>query len=145
MDNNTIHITKVFDAPIEKVWDALTNPESLKQWKSPEGMTTPDAQVDLHVDGKYAITMAGEHAGPTGKVTVRGIYKQIVEPTKLVFTWQWEGQDEKTKITIELKELSDTKTEMNFRHEGFTDNESRNSHRSGWNSTFEKLETFLQM
>lgn len=36
MSDLKLELKQVFDAPIEKVWDAWTNPESLKEWKSPE-------------------------------------------------------------------------------------------------------------
>lgn len=144
MNDKKIEITRIFDAPIEKVWDAWTKAENLMQWKSPEGMTTPEAHVDLRVGGTYRVIMAGGHAGPNGKVIVGGTYKTIQKPNTLIFSWNWEGQDEETEITVLLKALSDTQTEMVFTHEGFVNKKSMKNHEHGWLSTFNKLEKFLK-
>lgn len=73
MINNQVKIIRVINSPIEKVWNAWVNPESLKQWKSPEGMTTPSVSVDLKIGGRYAVSMQGGHAEDK-VLTVRGIY-----------------------------------------------------------------------
>lgn len=142
MKNNSILIRRKLPAPIEEVWEAWTDPQQLMQWKSPESMTTPEATVDLKVGGEYSVTM--ERQPDPGKVTVRGVYKEIEKPTKLVFTWKWDGQEEETTVTVELKALSDTETELTLTHEGFVTEESKAQHNKGWESTFNKLEQFVQ-
>lgn len=68
-------ITRTFNASIERVWDAFTKVEDILAWHSPVGMINPFAEVDLRVDGKYAITM--EYIENKRQVTVRGVYKTI--------------------------------------------------------------------
>jgi uncharacterized protein YndB with AHSA1/START domain len=144
MDENKIVMTRTLEAPIETVWDAFTKPENLMQWKAPEGMSTPNAEVDLRIGGKYSITMAGGYAGPTGEVMVTGVYKQIEKPTTLIFTWQWIGQKEKTQVSVLLKKHADNKTELTLIHEGFETIDSRNNHSVGWEGTLKKLTEFLK-
>ncbi|HEX5430122.1 MAG TPA: SRPBCC domain-containing protein [Patescibacteria group bacterium] len=56
---------KTYDAPIEKVWQAWTDPEMLKQWWGPENVIIPECEVDLRIGGKFYIVMeAGEAMGP---------------------------------------------------------------------------------
>ena len=104
MENkNEFTIERVFDAPRELVWRALTEPEMLKQWWGPDNVTIPETEVDLRVGGKFYIVM---EAG-----VAMGQYKGIkwpmlaeftaVEPnSKLSYTAQaWtEGQKEETMI-----------------------------------------------
>ena len=144
-----LEIKQVFDAPIEKVWDAWTNAESLKQWKSPEGMTTPEAEVDLKVDGNWHVVMEGdmtngkEHAH---SLLLSGKYLEIEKPNKLVYTWLWEGQPadtHNTTVTVLLKKVDDNKTEVTLLHTGFPDQNMVDEHTFGWNSTLKNLEKFL--
>jgi len=44
-------ITRVFDAPRELVWNAWTEPESVKRWWGPKGFTAPFCRIDLRVGG----------------------------------------------------------------------------------------------
>ena len=143
MDENKISIVRVLDAPIENVWDAWTKPENLMQWKAPGAMSAADADVSLEVGEPYSVTMVGEEVGPTGKVTIGGVYKTIEKPNKLVFTWKWEGQDEETLVSVLLKSLGEDKTELTLIHEGFATVQSKERHAKGWESTLTKLGVFL--
>lgn len=150
MNNNQVKITKVLDASIEKVWDAWTNPESIKEWLSPEGMTNPEVTNDFKVGGKYRIVMEGHDMhDPThnGIMPVGGKYLEIEKPNKLVFSWLWENAPAKThttKITILLIKIDEEKTEMTLIHSDFADDNMRHEHDMGWKSTFNKLEQFLK-
>ena len=57
-------LERIYDASIEKVWDAWTEPEKLMQWWGPDNVTIPECEVDLRVGGKFNIVMeAGEGMG----------------------------------------------------------------------------------
>jgi uncharacterized protein YndB with AHSA1/START domain len=59
-----VTLERVYDASIEKVWDAWTDAEKLKQWWGPDNVTIPECEVDLRVGGKFNIVMeAGEGMG----------------------------------------------------------------------------------
>lgn len=148
MTNSEVKITKVFNVPIDKVWDALTNPESIKQWHAPEGMTNPEVTGELLVGGKYKIVMEG-HNMPNesynGIMSVGGEYIEIDKPHKLVFTWLWDGapaQTHTTTVSMTLNDMGD-KTELELIHNGFADDNMMLEHNAGWESTLTKLEKFL--
>ncbi len=150
MDDNQVKITKILHASIDMVWDAWTNPESIKQWLSPEGMTNPEVSSDFSIGGTYRIVMEGrnmpnpEH---NGLMAVGGKYLEIEKPTKIVFSWLWESapaETHTTKIMILLKEIDEKQTEMTLIHSDFADDTMRHEHDMGWNSTFNKLEKFLK-
>jgi uncharacterized protein YndB with AHSA1/START domain len=50
-------ITRIFDAPREKVWKAWTDPERVKRWWGPKDFTAPVIKIDLRVGGKYLYCM----------------------------------------------------------------------------------------
>lgn len=55
---------RTYDAPIETVWKAWTQPEMLREWWGPEKTTITECEVELRVGGKIYIVMeAGEGMG----------------------------------------------------------------------------------
>jgi len=77
-----VTITRVFDAPRQRVWNAWTNPKLLAQWWWPHGLTSPVCEVDARPGGAILIHMSG--LGLVGSMT--GIYKEVVPPERLVYT-----------------------------------------------------------
>lgn len=144
MEEEKITVHRVFKAPIEKIFTAFTNAEELKKWHSPEGMIIPEAESVLQVGGEYFMTMQDESNAE--KYTVRGVYKEVDVPNKIVFTWKWDwdvgGQD--TIVTVVFKKLSETETQVNLTHTGFEGKSSRDEREKGWISTFNKLEQMLE-
>ncbi len=107
-------LERIYDASPETVWQAWTNPETLKQWWGPLNVTIPECEVDLRVGGRFYIVMeAGEGMGEY-KGTLWPMLAEftVVEPqAKLFYTAQaWtEGQKENTTI--------DQATEITFTEE----------------------------
>jgi uncharacterized protein YndB with AHSA1/START domain len=52
-----VSVTRVFDAPVELVWKAWTDPEYVKQWWGPTGFTCPLAEMDFRVGGVSLVCM----------------------------------------------------------------------------------------
>src|SRR4249920_4168291 len=76
-------LTRLINAPREKVYRAWTDPELLKQWFAPLPYTTPVAELDVRPGGANLIVMRG----PEGKdMPNRGVYLEVVENERLVFT-----------------------------------------------------------
>jgi uncharacterized protein YndB with AHSA1/START domain len=83
-----IVITRVFDAPRAQVFQALIDPQLIPHWWGPrEGKMIVD-RMEVRPGGAWRFV----HRGPTGDETAfRGIYREITPPTKLVYTFEWEG------------------------------------------------------
>lgn len=133
-----LEITRIFDAPPERVFDAWLL-KSWGDWAGPPGVRGEVTLMEPHVGGRYRIVM---HTPDGNILSVGGIYKEIVRPSKLVMSWMWEHGDTDTLITLTFKP-SGKGTELFMRHEGFSSDERRDSHNKGWNGTFDKLEAFL--
>jgi len=95
-------LTRLIDAPREKVYRAWTDPELLKQWFAPLPYTTPVAELDIRPGGSAFIVMRG----PDGKdLPNHGVYLEVVANQRLVstdaYTKAWEPS-EKPFMTLIL-------------------------------------------
>lgn len=76
-------LTRVLDAPPRLVFQAWTDPRRLAQWWGPKGFTNPVCEVDPRPDGAIRILMTA----PDGtEYPMDGVFREIVEPTRLSFT-----------------------------------------------------------
>jgi uncharacterized protein YndB with AHSA1/START domain len=135
---HTIKIVRTFDADPEVVYRAWTDPKVMEKWFAPQEMTTPIAEVDLKVGGKYRIGMKS----PDGELYVAiGTYREIIPNKKLVFTWRWESEPSDisdTLVAVEFKK-SGEHTKLVFTHENFTTEELTKDHQEGWEGALSKL------
>ncbi len=135
-------VKRTFNAPVERVYEAWTDPEKMKRWFAPGNMTVPSAEADVRAGGRYRVQMS-DGGSDCEFHTTGGIYREVVPNERLVFTWQWEGSDLETLLTLEFKGLSAGGTELTLTHEGFDSEDTRNKHGQGWDGCLANLETFL--
>lgn len=127
-----IQFTRVFDAPRQQVFDALTRPELVRQWLlGPPGWSMPVCEMDLRVGGAYRWVWKSDKDGT--EMGMGGVFGEIVPPERFVATEKFdeawypgeaivtnalEETDGKTTLTLtiryESKEARDTafKTDM---------------------------------
>src|SRR3979409_1181583 len=94
-------LTRLIDAPREKLYRAWTDPTLLKQWFAPLPYTTPVAELDVRPGGSAFIVMRG----PDGKdLPNHGVYLEVVPNQRLVSTdaytqaWEPSGKTAQTLI-----------------------------------------------
>jgi uncharacterized protein YndB with AHSA1/START domain len=81
MNQRTVDITRVFDAPRERVFAAWTKAEHLARWFGPKGFTVPSCEADPRPGGAFRLVMRS----PDGKdYRVRGSYREVAAPERLV-------------------------------------------------------------
>jgi uncharacterized protein YndB with AHSA1/START domain len=95
-------LTRLIDAPREKLYRAWTDPTLMKQWFAPLPYTTPVAELDVRPGGAAFIVMRG----PDGKdLPNHGVYLEVVPNQRLVstdaYTKAWEAS-EKPFMTLIL-------------------------------------------
>ena len=78
-----VTLTRIFDAPRSLVFKVWTDPNHLQRWFGPQIFTNPVCEVDLRVGGKWRIVMRAPNGDEFPAV---GVYKEIVDPERLVFT-----------------------------------------------------------
>jgi uncharacterized protein YndB with AHSA1/START domain len=141
-DTQTLHIERTFQAPAQAVFDAWTSEEVIRRWWQAErNWETADAQVDLHVGGVVRVVMRD----PDRDVEVGGggRYTEIEPPTRLAFTWLWDGDTRRTLIELDFEE-SDGATTVRFTHSGLWDEEAVRRHRHGWSNILDSLGRVLE-
>jgi len=141
IETATLRLERSFDAPVEDVFDAWTNPEVLRRWWSAgANWRTPVAEVDLRVGGRYRLSMEDPEAG--ARHTVRGEYIEVRRPRRLVYSWCWEEGDGRTGhvSTVAVDFLGNgERTTVVLEHSGLESADSREKHRVGWEGCLESL------
>ncbi len=133
-------IVRVFDAPRDVLWRAWTDPEEWPHWMHLTGLTTPRESVsaDVRAGGRYGYTMvAPDGTGyPSG-----GVYREVVEPERLVFTWAdpADPDGDAPLITVTLDDLGDGRTQQTFHVLGVDGHAGDDFIYDGWDQVFEEL------
>ena len=94
-------LTRVFDAPRELVYDALTKPELLKRWFGPRGWSLVVCEVDLRVGGAWRFVLRGPDGSEMG---MRGVYRELVRPERTVHTESFDDYPGESVVTGVLVE-----------------------------------------
>jgi len=143
--NTVLEMRRTIRTSRQKAFAAWTDPSLLRQWFAvAEGFTTPLAEVDLKVGGRYRLGMKAPGDNPL--LIVGGVYQEILPPERLVFTWQWESADPnepETLVTVEFHEGTGG-TEIILTHERFTNGSQRDKHGEGWVGCLDHLERLLE-
>jgi len=141
--NGELVITRVIDAPRRLVFKLWTQPEHIARWWGPQGFTTIACQMDIRVGGAYRFGMRSPQGTELWK---RGVYREIVEPERIVFTFAWENKDGRPRhellTTVTFAEEG-ARTRLTLRQAGFETIEQRDGHVTGWTSCFERFVEYL--
>jgi uncharacterized protein YndB with AHSA1/START domain len=103
-----IVMTRVFSAPRRLVFDAVSKPELFVRWFGPRGWSVPVCEMDLRPGGAYHYVL--RRADGT-EFSMRGEYRAIEPPERLVYTEAFEGfseagwrPEDATVVTLVLTE-----------------------------------------
>ena len=79
-----IRITRLFDAPRQLVFEAMSKPEHVKRWWGclGEGYSVPVCEIDLRPGGAWRFV----NRHPNGEAAFHGEYREITPPSRLVYT-----------------------------------------------------------
>jgi len=135
-----IEVTRVFDAPRERVWKEWTEPERFADWfGGPEwGVPLSTVSMDVRPGGSWRLTMFAD----TGRREIHwnGEYRDVVEPERLVFTiCDQPGSDAYELVTVVLTDLGDGRTEMLFKQTGVMSDEQYKDAEQGWSTFFDRI------
>jgi uncharacterized protein YndB with AHSA1/START domain len=139
-------LVREFSATPQELWNAWTDPDEAAQWWHPRGVTTPRESVDIDatVGGTYRYTMVNDATGdeyPTG-----GIYHELVENERLVFTWGNPDDDDASRpvITLTFEPLGEL-TRMTFDLRGWDGSRGDGSVYDGWDSALDSFTDHLAL
>jgi uncharacterized protein YndB with AHSA1/START domain len=141
-------LTRLINAPREKVFKAWTDAELLKRWFAPLPYTTPHAELDVRAGGSNFITMRG----PDGnEFPNRGVYLEVIENERIVvtdaFTSAWVPSEKPFMTLIITFEEQDGKTKYTalVRHWSVADREAHEKmgFHEGWGQCADQLEALV--
>jgi uncharacterized protein YndB with AHSA1/START domain len=140
MTDLRVDVSKVINAPIEKVFNAWLDPETLSQFMMPmPGMPNPKTESDPRVGGQFTIFMqVGDQEIPH-----TGEYLKLERPNQLAFTWNSPFSTDGSIVTLNLKEIDPNKTLVELAHIKFPSEESRANHEGGWGNILTELNQAL--
>jgi uncharacterized protein YndB with AHSA1/START domain len=100
-----ITLTRLFDAPRELLWEAMSKPEHVKRWWGilDDKHSMPVCEIDFRVGGAWRFV----GRGPRGEYGFHGVYHEIVRPERVVFTEIYDPfPDDGSMVTSILTEES---------------------------------------
>jgi uncharacterized protein YndB with AHSA1/START domain len=144
-------IERIFDAPVELIWQMWTRPEHVQAWYGPNGATIPVAKLDVRVGGERFVCM--EIVSPQGPMRMwfTGEYTEVVDNQRLVYTESIAdehgnvasdaaGHQVSTEVHVQLQDLGG-RTRMVLTHVGIPDGSPG---AMGWAMALDKLGQYAE-
>ncbi len=94
-------LKRVFNAPREMVFEALTKPDLLKQWMGPRGWSLLVSEIDLRVGGRWRSVLRSPDGRDMG---TSGVYRELDPPQRIVSTEAYDDFPGETVNTLVLRE-----------------------------------------
>jgi len=142
-----IIMTRVFDAPRELVFDALTKPEFVQQWLlGPPGWSMPVCQIDLRVGGAYRYVWRNEDGREMG---MGGKYTDVVRPERIVHTERFDeawyaGESLNTWVLTERASRTTLAVTMRYETRATRDEVLDSGMESGVATSYDRLDKILE-
>jgi len=137
MNDLICKLSRVINAPIDKVFDAWLDPQLLSRFMLPmPGMPQPKTEVDGREGGRFTI-----HMDVGGEIIPHsGTYLELDRPNRLVFSWESPFSTDGSTVTLEFTAQDKVKTRLELTHVRFIDEETRDNHEIGWGNILAALD-----
>lgn len=145
-------LTRTFDAPVEQVWKAWSEPEMVKRWWGPTGFTSPVAKMNFREGGSSLVCMRS----PDGHDMYNTwTYRKIEPMTRLEFVLDWADKNgtrvdpssmglppdmpRDVRHVITFKKVASNKTEMTITEFGYTSDQHYELSKAGLEQCLDKM------
>jgi uncharacterized protein YndB with AHSA1/START domain len=139
-----IVVTRIFNAPRTLVFEAWTNPKFIAQWMlGPGDWTMPVCEIDLRPGGAWHFVW--RRANGT-QMEMRGVYREVAPPDRLVSTESWGGDWPETVNTLTLSEEHGKTTAVltiTYPSKDAREAATQTGMKDGMAKSYERLEQFL--
>jgi uncharacterized protein YndB with AHSA1/START domain len=140
-----IVLTRVIDAPRRLVFAAYTDPEHVPHWMlGPDGWSMPVCEIDLRAGGQWHFVWRR----PNGEeMEMRGEYREIDPPERIVNTESWGGEWPQTLNTLILTEHDGQTTitqRVLYPSQDARDAALGTGMKVGASMSYDRLETYLR-
>jgi uncharacterized protein YndB with AHSA1/START domain len=151
-----VSVIREFDAPIDRIWAAWTQPDDLRAWWGPTGFTCPRAEADVRVGGRILVTMrAPEEYGGFEQHSAWEL-TEVEAPRRLRYVFRFtdasgtpitpaqagipgDGVPERGEHEVVLTALGDDRTRLEMVEHGYTTAEARDMSQAGLEQCLDKM------
>ncbi len=137
-------LTRIVNAPRERVFRAFIEPARMQQWWAPRGYRMLSCTLDLREGGAWRMRIQSEETGEI--LSEAGVYRAIREPERLSFTHAWVRLNgtltHPTLVTVDFADRRG-RTEISFRQTDFPSAAACRSHEEGWGSSLDLLGAYI--
>lgn len=102
-------MSRVFDAPRDLVFEAHTSCEHMSHWWGPRRYVISQCDIDFRPGGAYRIVQRGAEGD---EYAFRGEFREIDRPSRLVWTFEWEGMPGHVSVQTVTFDEQDGKTTL---------------------------------
>lgn len=143
-DARAVHMTRRFEVPVERLYDAWTDPDQACRWMGPRGV---DCRIDawhFHEGGEFRIVMV---SGEGGEYPAEGEFRRIDPPRALTMTWIWQHDDAmqgiETLLHLDFEADGEGAAILRLTHSLMPSDNAVERHTEGWTSALECLAEHL--
>jgi uncharacterized protein YndB with AHSA1/START domain len=158
LEKRDLIVTRLFEAPVERVWRAWTVPDEVMRWWGPTGFTSPSCKIDFREGGRFIFCMRAPKEMGGRDFYNSGVYKKIV-PLKLIDFTQYLSDKEGNAIdpksigmhpdfpreipsSLAFRQVGD-KTELTATEYGWTTGQLSDMSEAGLKQCLDKLADLL--
>ena len=148
-------VTRVFDATVEEVWKAWSDPAYVTRWWGPTGFTSPSAEMDFRVAGASLVCMRTPAANGGQDMYHTWTYTRIDPLVRIEFVSNFADKEGRhldpgamgmppgvphdVPNVIVFKAADGGRTEMTVTEHGYTTEEARDLSRAGMEQCLDKM------
>jgi uncharacterized protein YndB with AHSA1/START domain len=105
-----VRIERIFNAPRDRVFALMTDPELIPQWWGPRSTSATVDCMDVRTGGRWRFSVIDSDGRETG---FQGAYREVTPPERIVQTFEWEGMAGHVSVeTATFEDLGDGRTRM---------------------------------
>ena len=151
-----VHVVREFDAPVECVWAAWTQPEDLRAWWGPSGFTCPRAEADVRVGGRIFVTMRAPDEWGGFEQHSTWSFTEVEAPRRLRYVFRFadaegnaitpaeagipaDGVPDGGEHEVVLTGIADGRTRLEMTEHGYTTAEARDMSQAGLEQCLDKM------
>ena len=140
MTSEPIVIERTLNAPVARVWEALSDIDQMRQWY----FDLKEFKPEVGFEFEFVVEHEGTSYHHLCRVT------EVVPQQKIAYTWRYKGEPGDSLVTIELFPEDDKKTRVKLTHTGIetfpkTPAYARKNFESGWTTLIgSELKQFVE-
>ena len=100
----TIEFSRVFDAPVDKVFQAYVDKDAVKQWWGGRTYETNIIKHEAKAGGSWRILQKGPDGNDYG---FHGVFHEVTPNQRIMWTFEFEGLPESGHVSLETVEFHD--------------------------------------